>query len=59
VPSHNLTGLPPNREDPHRHLLVTAATAELLALTSGSPATVLAAGLLAWVLRYWLDITGR
>ncbi|GAB3902153.1 hypothetical protein GCM10029964_092080 [Kibdelosporangium lantanae] len=42
-------------DDPRQMLVVTAAVAELLALTSSSPAATVA-GLLAWIIRVLLEL---
>jgi hypothetical protein len=57
MPSFPTKGLPPSRRnDPHELLVILALAAEGVAVTSGSPATVLATGLLAWVLRCLIDL---
>jgi hypothetical protein len=47
---------PPPSGDPQKQLLIAAAIAELLALTSSSPAVAMATGLLAWIIRYLLEL---
>lgn len=57
MPRSATLGFPPNNgwNDPRRQLLAMAAAAELLALTSSSPAVIVTTGLLAWVIRLVLD----